>query len=114
MLGNSIKYRVDKPIAEIMDILTKVFLCGIELNNRKSTHWTTKSELNKPNTPKHRIVILHCKRNNSTPILCGSLIIRGNLSQKSLSGVVKREHVVLDSEYLETIFIAIPRFFPPG
>jgi len=36
---------------------------------------------------------------------------RGNLSQKSLSGVVRRENVVLDSEYLETIFIAVPRYF---
>lgn len=38
------------------------------------------------------------------------LMSRGNLSQKSLSGIVKRENVVLDSEYLETIFIAVPQY----
>jgi V-type H+-transporting ATPase subunit C len=32
------------------------------------------------------------------------------LSQKSLSGIVKRENVILDSEYLETIVIAVPRY----
>jgi len=40
------------------------------------------------------------------------LTVRGNLSQKSLAGIVKRDDVVMDSEYLETIFIAVPRFTP--
>ena len=58
MVGNSIKYRVDRPIAEIMDILTKVVSnLGSYLTVRKSTHWITKLGLNKRNTPKHRIVI---------------------------------------------------------
>jgi len=55
--GNSIKYRVDKPIAEIMEILTKVTPLESTLTVRKSTHLIPKSETNKHNTRKRRIVI---------------------------------------------------------
>ena len=55
--GNSIKYRVDKPIAEIMEILTKVTPLESTLTVRKSTHSIPKSETNKHNTHKRRIVI---------------------------------------------------------
>lgn len=34
---------------------------------------------------------------------------RGNLSTKSLVGVVNKEDVVVDSEYLETLFVAVPK-----
>jgi len=55
--GNSIKYRVDKPIAEIMEILTKVTPLESSLTVRKSTPSILKSETNKHNTRKRRIVI---------------------------------------------------------
>ena len=46
----------------------------------------------------------------------GSLILteyhrdgfRGNLSQRSLLDVVKKEHLVEDSEFLETLLVAVP------
>jgi hypothetical protein len=34
---------------------------------------------------------------------------RGNLSTRSLVGVVKKEDVVQDSEYLETLIVAVPK-----
>jgi V-type H+-transporting ATPase subunit C len=33
----------------------------------------------------------------------------GNLSIKSLNEIVKKEHFVLDSEYLITILVAVPK-----
>ncbi|KAJ9122050.1 hypothetical protein QFC24_004277 [Naganishia onofrii] len=35
----------------------------------------------------------------------------GNLSTRSLVGVVKKEDIVLDSEYLETLIVAVPKFW---
>jgi len=37
------------------------------------------------------------------------LMYSGNLSQKSLLGVVSKEDVVEDSEYLETLLVAVPK-----
>ena len=37
------------------------------------------------------------------------IIGSGNLSTKSLVGIVSKEHVVVDSEYLETLFVAVPK-----
>jgi len=71
-----------------------------------------KFEQNNPNTRRHKIVTFSSKRNRRTDSYTHTgknWQTRGNLSQKSLSGIVKREDVVLDSEYLETIFIAVPR-----
>jgi len=57
---------------------------------------------------------LQKKQQYDTTLLLIILKLRGNLSQKSLSGVVRRENVVLDSEYLETIFLAVPGYFSHG
>ena len=37
------------------------------------------------------------------------LMSRGNLSQKSLLDVVKREDLVENSEFLETLVVAVPK-----
>lgn len=36
----------------------------------------------------------------------------GNLSTRSLVDVVRQEHVVADSEYLETMCVAVPKWVP--
>jgi V-type H+-transporting ATPase subunit C len=33
----------------------------------------------------------------------------GNLSVKSLNDIVKKEHFVLDSEYLVTVLVSVPK-----
>lgn len=33
----------------------------------------------------------------------------GSLSVKSLHDIVRREHFVLDSEYLQTVLLAVPK-----
>jgi hypothetical protein len=35
--------------------------------------------------------------------------IRGNLAVRSLAGVVKKDDCVLGSEYMQSIFVAVPR-----
>lgn len=40
--------------------------------------------------------------------------LSGNLSTRSLVGVVKKEDVVQDSEYLETLIVAVPKQVFPG
>jgi len=39
---------------------------------------------------------------------------RGNLSTKSLVGIVSKEDVVVDSEYLETLLVAVPKYVGPA
>lgn len=34
----------------------------------------------------------------------------GNLSTRSLVGIVKKEDIVQDSEYLETLIVAVPKY----
>lgn len=33
----------------------------------------------------------------------------GNLSVKALTNIVKKEHLLLDSEYMQTVLVAVPR-----
>jgi V-type H+-transporting ATPase subunit C len=81
------KYRVDRPVADILEMLVKEVNV---LDNEVRTKQTQYSQA------QNSYLQLQKKQT-------------GNLSQKSLSGIVKHEDVVLDSEYLETIFIAVPR-----
>jgi hypothetical protein len=37
----------------------------------------------------------------------------GNLSQKSLLGIVKHTDLVEGSEFLETLFVAVPKYVDP-
>lgn len=37
------------------------------------------------------------------------LIYSGNLASRNIVPFVKKEHVVLDSEYLETLVVAVPK-----
>lgn len=39
--------------------------------------------------------------------------IRGNLSVRSLVDVVTKEHIIQDSDYLETCFVAVPKLDTP-
>lgn len=39
-----------------------------------------------------------------------SLFSRGNLSVRSLVDVVSEEHFIRDSEYLETVLVAVPKY----
>lgn len=41
-----------------------------------------------------------------------ALRYRGNLSTRSLVGIVKKEDIVQDSEYLETLIVAVPKCVP--
>lgn len=38
------------------------------------------------------------------------VIDRGNLSIRSLAEIVKKEHFIQDSEYLQTVLVAVPKF----
>lgn len=37
------------------------------------------------------------------------IITSGNLSVRSLNGIVKKQHCVLNSEFLTTLIIAVPK-----
>lgn len=41
---------------------------------------------------------------------CLLKILRGNLSIRSLADIVSRDHFVHDSEYLETVLVAVPKY----
>lgn len=38
-----------------------------------------------------------------------NVVCSGNLSVRSLIDIVKREHVIPESEYMETKFVAVPK-----
>ncbi|KNE68058.1 hypothetical protein AMAG_13231 [Allomyces macrogynus ATCC 38327] len=84
---NTMKYRVDKPLRETVEaIQQEVSHVDTMMKTRLSTY----------NQCKANLIALDRK-------------MMGNLAVRSLVDVVKKEHFVLDSEYLTTLLIAVPR-----
>ncbi|ROT40117.1 vacuolar ATP synthase subunit C [Sodiomyces alkalinus F11] len=83
---NKLRYRADKPLGELVDMLQKEL---ITVDN------DVKAKLNQYNLVKNNLIALQRKQT-------------GNLSTKSLTSVVDPTLLVQDSEYLETHLIAVP------
>ncbi|KAL7930892.1 hypothetical protein V8C35DRAFT_311660 [Trichoderma chlorosporum] len=83
---NKMRYRADKPIAELISTLQK------ELNTVDND---VKSKFNQYNTVKTNLAALQRRQT-------------GTLATKSLTPIVKPSLLVQDSEYLETHLIAVP------
>ncbi|KAH3952758.1 V-type proton ATPase subunit C [Parastagonospora nodorum] len=83
---NKVKYRADKPIAELIDSLQKE-LQGIDND--------VKAKISQYNQTKGALAAAERKRT-------------GNLATKSLVNVVNPSSLIQDSEYLDTHLIAVP------
>ncbi|KAL8793533.1 MAG: hypothetical protein Q9195_003906 [Heterodermia aff. obscurata] len=83
---NKVKYRADKPLGELIDMLQKEIT---SIDN------DVKNKYNQYNQVKTSLTVLQRKQT-------------GNLSNKSLTTVVDPSLVIRDSEYLETHLIAVP------
>ncbi|RUP51066.1 ATPase, V1 complex, subunit C, partial [Jimgerdemannia flammicorona] len=84
---NTTKYRIDKSLQEITELLNQEVTSIDTLMKHKMSNYTqVKGSLQ------------NLQRKET-----------GNLAVKNLVGIVKKEHFVLDSEYLETILVAVPR-----
>ncbi|KAF5867738.1 putative vacuolar atp synthase subunit c protein [Botrytis fragariae] len=83
---NKVKYRADKPLAELIDSLQKEL---VSIDN------DVKGKMNQYNQVKTNLTTLQRKQT-------------GNLSTKSLTPVVDPKLLVQDSEYLETHLVVVP------
>ncbi|KAF2145733.1 uncharacterized protein K452DRAFT_284102 [Aplosporella prunicola CBS 121167] len=83
---NKVKYRADKPIAELIDALQKE-LVGIDND--------VKAKFNQYNQVKTNLAASQRRQT-------------GNLATKSLAAIVPASALIQDSEYLETHLIAVP------
>lgn len=83
---NKIKYRADRPIADLIDLLQKE-VAGIDND--------VKAKYSQYNATKTNLAAAERKRT-------------GNLSTKSLTTVVNPRLIIQDSEYLDTHLIAVP------
>ncbi|KAJ7597281.1 hypothetical protein C8J56DRAFT_919669 [Mycena floridula] len=83
---NEGRYGVQKGLREMVDTLNK---------EMSSIDNATKAKLNNYNLVKGSLVQMQRKQN-------------GNLSVRSLVDVVTKEHMIQDSEYLETLLVAVP------
>ncbi|ORX52048.1 ATPase, V1 complex, subunit C [Hesseltinella vesiculosa] len=84
---NTMKYRTDKSLQETTATLSQ------EVN---AIDTIMKTKLNTYTLNKNSLQTLQRKQN-------------GNLSVKNLNGIVKKQHCVLNSEYLTTLIIAVPK-----
>ncbi|KAG2221600.1 hypothetical protein INT45_005174 [Circinella minor] len=84
---NTMKYRTDKSLQEITATLSQEVT---SIDN------VMKTKLNAYTQSKNTLTTLQRKET-------------GNLSVRNLNGIVKKEHCVLNSEYLTTVFVAVPR-----
>lgn len=83
---NKVRYRADKPLGELIDILQKELVTNDN---------DVKSKFNQYNTVKTNLTALQRKQT-------------GNLSTKSLTPIVDPALLIQDSEYLETHLIVVP------
>lgn len=83
---NEGRYNIQRSLRETVDLLNK---------EMASIDNTMKSKLNNYNLVKGSLVQMQRKKT-------------GNLSVRSLVDIVSREHVIQESEYLETCFVAVP------
>ncbi|ODV69208.1 ATPase, V1 complex, subunit C [Hyphopichia burtonii NRRL Y-1933] len=84
---NSSKYRLDKPISELLKVISDE---ALTLDN------DVRASYQQYQNAKSNFLAADRKKN-------------GDLSIKSLHEIVKPEHFVLDSEHLTTILIAVPK-----
>ncbi|KAI7852920.1 ATPase, V1 complex, subunit C, partial [Circinella umbellata] len=84
---NSMKYRTDKSLQETASMLQQEMTAMDNL---------IKTKLNTYTQNKNALQTLQRKQT-------------GNLSVKNLNGIIKKEHCVLNSEYLTTLFVAVPK-----
>ncbi|KAI8900642.1 ATPase, V1 complex, subunit C [Globomyces pollinis-pini] len=84
---NTMKYRSDKTLKELADnIIHEITTIDTVMKNKLQAYSATKSQL----------VAIDRK-------------LSGNLSVKSLNEIVKKDHFVLDSEYLTSLIVAVPK-----
>lgn len=86
-IWNTAKYRTDKPLRETLDTLT---------SEATAIESILKTKLQTYNQVKSNLTASQRKQT-------------GNLSVKSLDDVVSKDDFVLESEYLETILVAVPK-----
>lgn len=86
-LWNTSKFRLDKPMKELVDLIT---LEALALDN------DVRSAYQLYQTAKSNFMAADRKKN-------------GDLSIKSLHEIVRPEHFVLDSEHLTTLLVAVPK-----
>ncbi|KAG8828997.1 Vacuolar ATP synthase subunit C, partial [Serendipita sp. 399] len=84
---NAGKYGINRSLRDIIDALNK---------EMTSIDNVMKSKLTSYNIAKGQLTQLQRKRN-------------GNLSVRSLNDIVKKDDFVTDSEYLETLLVAVPK-----
>ncbi|KAJ3136534.1 hypothetical protein HK100_001677 [Physocladia obscura] len=84
---NTMKYRTDKSLRELTDLVSQ------EVN---SIETLMKNKMQSYSTIKTSLAGMQRKQT-------------GNLSVRSLNDVVKKEYFVLDSEYLVTVLVAVPK-----
>ncbi|KAJ3014357.1 UNVERIFIED_CONTAM: Vacuolar ATP synthase subunit C [Siphonaria sp. JEL0065] len=84
---NTMKYRTDKSLRELTDLISQ------EVN---SIETLMKNKMQSYSTVKTSLSGMQRKQT-------------GNFSIRSVNDVVKKEHFVLDSEYLITVLVAVPR-----
>ncbi|KAK9767553.1 Vacuolar ATP synthase subunit C [Basidiobolus ranarum] len=84
---NAMKYRSDKPLKEIAELINQ---------ERSSLDTAMKSKMSQYNTVKSSLTNIERKQT-------------GNLAVRGLADIVQKGHCVLDSEYLQTLFVAVPK-----
>ncbi|GMG05579.1 unnamed protein product [Aspergillus oryzae var. brunneus] len=90
---NKVKYRADKSLGELIDLLQKVEVLPVQSSQDHPGHSSTEANVRHPPN-------LYLRDTD--------VYYRGNLATKSLASVVDPRSVVQNSEYLETHLVAVP------
>lgn len=119
---NKVKYRIDKPIAELMDSLKKVRDSGTEhmaesdsrttgnSGHRQRRAWQDPAiQHDEEQSPRRATKTDVCSCTPHSQRFIPDIIHSGNLATRSLASIVDPSALITDSEYLETHLIAVPK-----
>ncbi|KAJ5140156.1 hypothetical protein N7448_003564 [Penicillium atrosanguineum] len=99
---NKVKYRADKSLAELIDLLQKE---GASIDN------DIRFKYSQYNQVKNTLATLQRKQTSGFPPHLPQAQLtayRGNLSTKSLASIIDPRSIVQDSEFIETHLVAVP------
>ncbi|KAJ5246783.1 hypothetical protein N7468_001766 [Penicillium chermesinum] len=101
---NKVKYRADKPLAELIDLLQKeAASIDNDIRFKYSQYNQVKNNLSTLQRKQACVFCFSPSLHNPANLPCS-----GNLSTKSLASIVDPRSIVQDSEYIETHLIAVP------
>lgn len=119
---NEGRYGVQRALTDMVDVLNKVCICIPTVNRAGPYKSCLGNDVNRQCheeqieqlQPGEGVINANAAeedvRDPLLPFFVPLTLCRGNLSVRSLVDIVRKEHFIGDSEYMQTVLLAIPKY----